>query len=407
MLRAMSRLRALLAGRQDFLQEVEEALPEGGVRRREAEDLLERCEQLGIEGVDKFSPDVSNMDKLFPVFAEIRTAILFARLGAKVRILKDQEFGRNRGGKPAPYTPDLIVSINDMDILVEVRQSSPGTPDLFTPLDRGIKERGLPIIVEYRLGIELSRPVFRGTEVQGCQNRVKEVVAEVIEKLSMEPNGSTGEIVIGEHRFAYKPSLDPGYVAGGVAKPHYVNIEEHTKKLLRDLEHKANKRPILPPKRRGTPFIVACENWEPGLSELCVLSTLTGMRTSYCSVEPPPIDHPPKVLVAWNSPWRRLLQEWDYGPDAACRLLRCGVLPGGPCNHNPGVGSVSGSEDHYGAFDGSKWAENLSGVLIIHGRHNTQWLPNPFAAEEIRELRLLDLGLSIEKLGSHHPDYLE
>lgn len=396
---------------------MEHAFPEGGVQH-EAEDLLERCEQLGIEGVDKVTTDVDTIQKLFPVFCEIRTAILFARLGAKVRILKDLEFGRDRRGKHAPYTPDLIVSFGDLEVLVEVRQSNPGTPDVFTPLDRGLKERGLPFVVEYRPGIELSRPVFGHNEKTRIEKRVDEVVAEVLEKLNRVPHDSTGEIVIGEHRFPYMPdATDRGYAAGGVTQAHYVNIEAHKKELLKGLKCKAGRRTSLPPHLDRTPFIVAYENWEPALRELYVLSSLTGMRTSYGGMKPPPADHPPKVLAAWNSPWQRLLQEWDYGPDSECRLIRCGVLHGGQCEHNPDIGgkckhnpdvrSTSGSEPHYGAFDGCDWAENLSGVLVIHSRHKVQWLPNPFAAEAIRELRLLDLGLSIEKLGSHHPDLLK
>ena len=409
MFRVMSRLQALFSGREKYLQDVEHAFPEGGVQR-EAELLLERCEQLGIEGVDKFGANVSGIDKFLSMLSEVRTAILFARLGAKVRILKDEEFGRPRRNQSGIYTPDLSVSFGDLEILVEVLRSSPGTPDVFTPLDRGIKERGLPFIVEYRPGIEFSRPVSTGFEVERFKKRVNEVVAEVIEKLSMVPQSSTGEIVIGEHRFPYMPgATDGGYAAGGVTKAHYVNIEDHKEKLLKGLKCKADRRASLKshPHLHRIPFIVAYENWEPELGELYVLSSLTGMRTSYWGMKPP-VDHPSKILAAWNSPWQHLLREWDYGPDAECRLIRCGDEPHpGRCHHKPEVGSASEAEPHYGSFDGCDWAENLSGVLVLHSRHKIQWLPNPFAAEAIRELRLLDIGLSIEKLGSHHPDLLE
>lgn len=81
MLRAMSRLRALLAGSKKLLQDVEHAFPEGGVQH-EAEDLLERCEQLGIEGVDKFGANVGSIEKFLSMLSELRTAILFAGHGA-------------------------------------------------------------------------------------------------------------------------------------------------------------------------------------------------------------------------------------------------------------------------------------------------------------------------------------
>ncbi len=406
MFRAMSRLQALFSGREKQLQKVEHAFPEGGVQR-EAELLLERCEQLGIEGVDKFGSDVGSTDKFMSMLSEVRTAILFAGLGAKVRILKDAEFGR----QSACYTPDLIVSFGDLNILVEVFRSNSGAPDVGTPLHRGIEKRGLPFSVEYILGRDLSVPGFGHEERKKHEDLTKEVLEEVLEKLSVLPPDSAGEIVIGEHRFLYKPSpLDRGYAAGGVTMAHYVNIEDHKEKLLKDLKRKADRRASLKshPHLHRIPFIVAYENWEPELRELYVLSTLTGMRTSCLGMKPPPVDHPPKVMAAWNSPWQRLLREWDYGPDAECRLIRCGDEPHrGRCHHKPDVGSTSGDEPHYGAFDGCDWAQNLSGVLVIHSRHKIQWLPNPFAAEAIRELRLLDLGLSIEKLGSHHPDLLK
>jgi hypothetical protein len=42
---------------------------------------------------------------------------------------------------------------------------------------------------------------------------------------------------------------------------------------------------------------------------------------------------------------------------------------------------------------------------LAHGRYAVQWLPNPFATESIRDVRLLDLGLPIGKLGAKHPAF--
>lgn len=403
----MSRLEALFVGRENHLEAVEHAFPEGGVRR-EAELLLAQCDQLGIEGAGKFGSNVGSSDKFMSMLSEVRTAILFARLGAKVIILQDEVFGRPRKNQPPYYAPDLWVTFGDLNILVEVFRSNPGAPDVATPLHRGIEKLGLPFRVEYRLGRDLSVPGFGREERKKNEDLTNEVIEEVLEKLRVLPPGCKGEIQVGEHRFLYEPSrIQRGYAAGGVTKAHWVDIEEHQKKLLQDLKRKADRRAGLPPQYQGTPFVVAYENWEPELSELRVMTTLTGSRTSYLGMKPPPVKHPAEVMAAWNSPWRRLLQEWDYGPDAKCRILRCGVLHGGQCQHNPGAVSTGNIRNHYGAFDGSDWAKNLSGVLVVHGRYAIQWLPNPFAAEAIRELRLLDLGLSIGQEGAPHPNTLE
>ena len=401
----MSRLDALLVGRETLLHEVERVSPTGGIRR-EAATLLGRCEQLGVEGVEKIGANVGGIDKFFAILSEFRTAILFANLGAKVRILKDEAFGQCRKNQSAYYTPDLIVTFGDLNILVEVVRASAGTPDVFTPLHRGIEERSLPFSVESFPGVGLSCPLFDGAEKKQFEKRVDEVVDELLEKLSRVRHGSTGELWIGEHLFRYKPSAK-GYAAGGVTAVHWIDDEKHENNLLKALHFKAKKQPKLPIAWQGVPFVVAYENWETECDDLRVLSTLTGTRTAYVGLKPPPVNHPPKVMAAWNSPWRRLLQEWDYGPDAECRILRCGAEPHrGICNHNSDIENTSHPE-HYGAFDGCDWAQNLSGVLVLHSRYKIQWLPNPFAEEAIRELRLLDLGLSIEKLGSHHPDLLK
>lgn len=109
------------------------------------------------------------------------------------------------------------------------------------------------------------------------------------------------------------------------------------------------------------------------------LTALTGSRMVFTQGKPPPINHPPEFLAVWRSPWQRLLKRWDYGPNVNVRF------------------------NHYGAFFHDKWAKDLSGVLIIHRSYRVQWFPNPFAAESIREVRLLDLGLSLAQSGAAHP----
>jgi hypothetical protein len=406
----MSRLRILFEGREKQLEAVEHALQGQWLLRDETEHLLAQCEQLGIEGVGKIGSDVGSAGKFNPVLSEVRAAILFARLGAKVSILRDQEFGCPKTGQ-AYYAPDLSVSFGDLEMLVEVFHSYPATPDVCTPLHRGIEKRGLPFRVTYHLGSDLSVPGFGRNEREKHEKLVKAVIEEALDKLSALPPGSTGEIQVGEHRFFYEPStLERGYAAGSLTALHSIDANKHERKFLDDLSRKAQRRASLPSHRQRTPFVVAYVSEEPELADRHVLSALTGAR--HFSYSPPPVSHPPEVMAAWNSPWQRLLREWDYGSDAKCRILRCGVLHGGQCQHNPGAVSTGKIHDHYGAFDGSDWAKNLSAVMVVHGPRRLrgpkiQWLPNPFAAEAIRELRLLDLGLSVDQERAPHPNTLE
>lgn len=376
----MDSLQALFTGREKHLEAVDHAHPEGGVQQ-EAIRLIAQCEELGIKGVNKLGSDVGSPDKFMSILSEVRTAILFARLGAKVSILQDGAFGRPRKNLQPYYAPDLSVTFGDLNILVEVFHANRGAPDVGTPLHRGIEKRGLPFRVAYHLGSDLSVPGFGREQREKHEMLVKQVVEEALDKLSALPFGSTGEIQVGEHRFLYEPStLELGYAAGFRTAVHWINAEEHERRLLIDLERKAQRRARLPPHLERTPFVVACvsEEWE--LMERNVLSALTGGRIKFLDRSPPPISHPADVMAAWNCQWQPLLQEWDYGPDAELRL------------------------QDYGAFHREEWAKNLSAVMVVHGPRclrgpKIQWLPNPFAADAIREVRLLDIGLSIDKGG--------
>ena len=222
-----------------------------------------------------------------------------------------------------------------------------------------------------------------------AEEAVERVVEQLIAHLRTVRPGHEGSVTIDGHRFEYGPSPDDeGYAAGGVTAVHFFREDEHAKKVLVELERKALKQPRLPPGSRETPFVVAYDNREGELSATTVLSALTGSRCAFSESRPGerehwkrtnPVAHPPHVMAALAGPWGELLDGWDFGLDADVRIRE------------------------YGALIEATWAANLSGVLFTHVLDWVQWFPNPFARPELRELRLLELGLPLGGLEPHHP----
>src|SRR5574341_198817 len=220
------RVELVFAARPHILRRLEAEDPEG-FKLKTAERLLEVVEDLSVAGVEKVGLDVGSLQKLDGVCSELRVATLFARLDAKVRLLRDEEFGRDA------WTPDLLVTRDDLRLLVEVCSGSPGDPDVTLPLRLAHLERVAP--------------------------------------------GSSDEIRVGTSRFRYGPSpLEYGYAGGSMTDVHLVRDAKHRAKFLSDIEAKAKKRARLPAAELTTPFIVAFDNREPDLMPETVLSALTG-----------------------------------------------------------------------------------------------------------------------------------
>lgn len=332
-------------------------------------DLAERCEALGVTGLEKLNNTGLDPETLETLLSEARVAYLFARFGAKAAILGDQAFGREW------YTPDILVQLPKLELLVEVRQATQSVPEINTLVEEVIKQHGLPFRVEYRVGPELSAPVFDRASRVRIHERAAEVVKQVAHELRSALPRSAGEIAVGEHRFLYEPSpVGDGYAASGVRGACGVDDVENAAKLRRELQRKAEKRAALPEHLRARPFIVAYDTLESAPIQYALARALTG---GYGPVKDakPAVNLPSPRTPEWQESWQRLLMRWQLDPDAQL-----------PFQH--------------GAFLTEPWAQHLSGVLVTHRGGLVQWLPNPFAAEEIREPRLLDIGLPLDKNGA-------
>jgi hypothetical protein len=392
-----------------------------GIERQRAESLLRGARSLPIVGLDKLVVDASqNLSKFVNVLAEVRFAILLARKGMRVEVLRDQAFGAVDGMK----TPDLRVSLpNGFEALVEVTRCSGWWPKLSENLDAAISKAGMGVRVEDVIGGKLggSVPDWRGrTENDALCERVAREVVEGLEEASRSgsvygtvhvfSSGSTlrHEIEVGRRdklplldetttgdgdawlgSFVFEPAeLGIAQTGGGVIAAHQIDISSHASRFLRAVKNKALKRQDFPAEyASATPYFVAVQNDEIELPPVAVLSALTGSR-AFISVPTEerarwqrdnPVTYPRAVEEA-DRRWRPLFKEWDYGDDSKYRMT------------------------DYGAYlDGAAtWASNLSGVWVLHENRSSllQWLPNPFAAPAINDPRFLELGFSIAQGGA-------
>lgn len=337
-----------------------------------AELLLSAAESLGVLGTEKLAQPISG-SKFTSLLSELRIANMFSRLGYSVRILSDEEFGRN-----GIYTPDLLAATSFGEILIEVASGSPGGVDMSSLIQEGLTANNLCFRTTDYLADDLSIPGVTAEERNKAEEQARTIARKFIEHLKDLSPLDRGSIQIDGTRFEYEPSpTQQGYHSGGVTAFHCVRTEKHKMKLLRELEHKASKQRKLPPEKQATPFIVAYDNREPELDPLTAHSALTGSRCCYWA--PPEMQskyyaekrasYPEDLLAALSGPWRRLMDDWDYGPHSRCYM------------------------QDFGALYEKEWAQHLSGVLLMHVPEIIQWLPNPYAAQHLRKPQLLEIQL--------------
>ena len=402
------RLKALLASNTRLYEEICSAAFEGWLAYH-AERLLERAAATGVRGVTKLAANADNAGKFENLLAELEMAVLFAQRGLGAELLRDAAFGDRF------YAPDLRLTFPDgFEALVEVTHFSNGAPDrrVSEGLRRAVVAERAPYCVEYMLSTRLSTPQAWGKERAIDDKLCALVVAEVMRALRGAAGSglSSGLVHVYEsdgrvgHRmgagdlygpdypegvslqeteqwlgtFGFERSEGPvGYAGGGATDARIVNRGLFAEKLVRDLRSKAAKRSRLPADLSTVPFIVAVLNEQVDLCDLSVLSALTGSRVAGLAHHP--IEHPPAVQAAYEAGWQRVLDEWDYGPNAKLRF-----------------------SDHGAYLDtADPWARELSGVLVAHGSWRLQWLPNPFARPEINDVKLLELPLALDKLGAY------
>src|SRR5690606_2304434 len=121
-----------------------------------------------------------------------------------------------------------------------------------------------------------------GMERSDAERNAQETVDKFIEHLKTLKPEASGSIEIDGSRFEYEPSpTGRGYHSGGASAVHWVRSDEHSEKLLRELERKAEKQKKLPREKQGLPFVVAYDNRESELRPGTSYSALTGSRAWY------------------------------------------------------------------------------------------------------------------------------
>lgn len=409
------RVEALFAGASTAYEKLVDA-DERGFLLCHAERMLSEADPLSVSGREKLALDCGgDVQKFKNLLAELRFAMLFAGLGARVELLRDRAFG---GG--SAYTPDLRVEFpGGLITLVDVTSWSSGMPEIYGPLDAGLTSRGLMLQVDSLCGPGLSRPVLDGrgrTQVESLVDNAVEAALERMESVTLlgestgmvhviraadaslrselhaHPVGSWpsqrdvplrhNEEWIGT--FFFRPSpMGRGFAGGSARVAHVVDVATHTEKVIRDLERKAERQTRLPKELQTTPFLVAVDVREFSRGPEVVLAALTGARCCWGGSEDQrsawladAAPHPIEVELAMRKGWGVLVELWDYGPKAELRFT------------------------DYGAYLKEAWAGHLSGVLFLHSAPAVvQWLPNPFAIPPLNEPRLLDVGLPLAALG--------
>jgi hypothetical protein len=409
------RLRTLFGDRWAILGRIAGEDSNGFVRGQ-AEQLLADAEGRAIAGLAKLAEDGSGAIKLGNLLAELRIAILFSKLGARVSLLRDREFGSD------VYTPDLhIVFEGGFEMFTDVTRLSSGDPDVTWQIQKQIESSTVSSRVTCVVGERLSIPSVDGKTRAQSESLAKSVAERGVHSVAEASHahafgtvhvfrdGETLPSVLEPGRREHLPRADDvprhagewlasfvfepssfgyGYASGGVTSVHTFDDDKQRERFARDLKDKAERRRKLPAVHRSTPFVVAVQSDEFELSPTTVLSTLTGSRCHY-SGSPAVRDawlregrakYPPAVLSALQGPRGSLLEAWGYGPDAPALLTS------------------------FGAYFEEAWTRDLSGVLVTHhSRTRVQWLPNPFAAPEIADPRILTIGLSLDMLGGDSP----
>lgn len=405
-------LEALFAGHPAGYERVAFGDPHG-LARRQAEYLLERCAACtNIVGVEKLAVDGGgSIEKFVNLLAEIKFALVFGAVGARVDLLRDAAFA------PAVYTPDLHVRFHDgFELLVDVVRIAGGSAPLADALRRALETNQLSYIVEQCVGPRLSVPAFDWSTHKAAKGLCAKVGDAVADALRTVPPDARGVVRIfdsgtnlasrvelgSEARenlyddvtgtattdwlgsFGFTPSPDQGAsTGGGVTSAHFIDDETLGRKFIERVSTKARKRAGLPRALAETPFVVALQSNEPELRPTTVLSTLTGPRHWSTQAKPAPVI--PRFQHACSRGWEPLLKEWRY------------------------VGVSQVRFPHYGAFgdESAAWANDVSGVMVLHDSDTLlQWLPNPFAADAIADPRLLDMGFPFEMLGASSPSEL-
>ncbi|MGC4091635.1 MAG: hypothetical protein QM756_27890 [Polyangiaceae bacterium] len=309
-----------------------------------------------------------------------------------------------------------MVEFDAVTVLVEVIRGSSGSPRLAEALRRRLHDKGLPFSVEHFLGYRLTVSASSHHEHDVNRELCDRVADHLTDELSQaacngesdgvivlfesasgvrvarggelygeQPYGeghSDGEEWLGSFRF--EPSWTGiGSAGGGATVACVVDEAKHAQHFLRKIRSKAEKRKNLPSKHVGTPFVVAVENHESELLPVTVLSALTGSRQhlGHGLTGDPCV--PALIENASRGGWIELIRAWQYIDTPDIRLA------------------------DYGAFGASEagWASNLSAVLVAHnGGATMQWLPNPFAVEDLADARLLRVGLALDPLGAAPPD---
>jgi hypothetical protein len=358
---------------------------------RMLEATAEACEQGRLAGRD----EVLRKKRGAPqsTVSELRIAALMVERGHQVRMLNDSDPSFPSSGRPGVSLPDLQVHPdNGTPFMVEVRRLGAGDTDFTGKLQKQIDSAGLAYrVCPDPLGVSLSTP---GTDSHS-RNPVDNLAREIIEKLLDELKRrhscreASGIVVVSdddgcEHHFEFElaPKDESGNRTGFVGSHctafRRVDADIHAKHFIEQLRLKLNQREKMAAEAASLPYVVAFDNWCIDLEPDTVTTALIGPRNeSYSCYRGTRTFEQQTLTSICQRGWSELIAPWKAIPIRAESQIQ---------PHSSTAVLVTES-----------WTRKLSGVLINHECLAVrQWVPNPFASEEVCSVTLLDIGFDLD-----------
>jgi hypothetical protein len=325
--------------------------------------------------------------------SELRIAALMVNRGHRVRMLTDSDPSFPSSRRPGVSLPDLHVHPNNgTPFMVEVRRRDAGDTDFTGKLQKQIDSRGVPYrVCPDPLDVSLSTP---GTDFES-RKRADDLANEVLEKLLGELERyyrcgkSSGIVIVSsddgcEHRFEFElaPKDDLGNRTGFVGSfyTYFRTVDEeiHAKHFIEQLRFKLQQREKIAAEAASIPYVVAFDNWCIDLEPRTIATALIGPPNESWSRYRGTRTFEQRALTSiCERGWSALIAPWKAIPSRAGSQIR---------PHSSAAVLVT-----------ERWTRKLSGVLVNHECLLVQqWLPNPFAFEEVCSARLLDIGFDLD-----------
>ncbi|NJK30959.1 MAG: hypothetical protein HC927_00345 [Deltaproteobacteria bacterium] len=348
--------------------------------------LLEKTDIFCAEGLIEQRDIVmrSKQHNLEPTTSELFFAYMFAKVGCRVRMLRDDEPDLLRSSlrKKRASLPDLHVTTKSgFSFFVEVRRISDGGVDFSSRLERALVGAGLPLRVSpWPLREDLSSQQTDWPSRRQQEDLADEVVRLLVEELQLQHarNELSGTVCVearGTHKFKFElVAGSEGFVGSHFTEARIVDEEPHEMHFIyKHLFPKVRQRDNWPQSLWSEPYVIAFDNRCSDLGPTAVASTLIGPLRAICGNSR---TYTTRAFSAENMrilsrrDWQRLVDAWH--------AQSCPV-----------------AIDAHSQLLAQECMAHVNGVLVHHVNWGHQWFPNPFVRRELCATEMLDIGFDL------------